>query len=231
MYHVRLTPSPEDDHVSVSRINTVFSSNSGVYFAVQEHGTREGGLHFHILFQHQMGVSTVRSWIISQFPGVGAGGKGGKGRYQLQLADVDRDDKWKPYRYLCKGSGPTELPIVVGGTPPIGKNVPQLHCEYWTINRQIVADAKAAREKSKATVMEAAVLHFATYMWPDSFEQSVQDIWTFFLDDKVANNKLTNETIISGYVTTIINKYFPARKVQFAKTQAQKTIEKYNGYR
>lgn len=240
MYHCRLAPVEGDDQVTPCRINEFFSRYS-MFFAVSEFGGKKEGLHYHVLFETGMsetdlrlaiagGVNRKKERVTGFFEGVGASKKGGTGRYQLKKADVPDDDKWKPWRYLCKGDGPADPPDVVCGQPPIGKSVNDLHAEFWKENKQLRKEAAKARAEAKATVMEAAVLHFSTYMWSGNFRQDVQAIWAFFVEDKIVNNKLTSETIISQYVTTIINRFFPDKKLRFIQTQTQKTLEKYGDY-
>lgn len=225
-YHLRLTPliqSHDDPVVNPTTINNYFSKYE-LYFAVEEYGEKEGGLHYHVNFTHSRKQQTVRDAILAAFEGIG----GNTGRYTLKYQEYTEGDTIAPYRYLCKGATYGELPKVVGGTPPIGYTIEQLHEAYWDINKDLKKKAKAAKESGK--VLEIAYVYFQTYQWPNQFEEAVEDVWRYFTDRCIGDAKGTNDFLISSYVTTIINKFFPERKQQYIKTQARKTIEKYGNY-
>lgn len=213
-----------DDLISTDALIEHFSVYKSS-FLVRERGFATGKPHFHFIFFDERKEKSHRNLLLARFPQL-KGGKGKKGQiYSLTDDHTYDEDPIAGYRYLCKGASHGELPEWCHGTLPIGETVSSLHEAYWAANKVL---AKQRREASKTKhPMEEAEAFFKNYSWPKDFPSCVQAMFTFFVDHAVHRNKGTNEYIISQYVTTLIHKYFPDKKLLYVSNQTDKLLEKY----
>jgi len=213
-----------DDGINTTTLMEHFSVYKA-YFLVRERGSATGKPHYHFIFFDDRKEKSHRNMLLTRFNQL-KGGKGKKGQmYSLTDDHTYDEDPLAGYRYLCKGASHGELPEWCHGTLPIGQTVSTLHEAYWSANRAL---AKERRESAKTKhPMEEAEAFFKNYTWPSDFGSSVQAMFTFFTEQAIHRNKGTNDFLISQYVTTLINKYFPDKKATYIQNQTTKVLEKY----
>lgn len=213
-----------DDGICTSALIDYFEQYQTCFLS-RERGFATGKPHYHFLFYDDRKEKTHRNMLLARFPQL-CGGKGKKGQlYSLKDKHTYDEDKLAGYRYLCKGGVHGDMPEWTHGTLPIGETVATLHEKYWAQNAKLAKERRDAAKNKHP--LDEAIAFFDNYSWPSEFENSVVAMFSFFADNAIHRNKGTNDFLISQYVTTLINKYFPSRKAIYIRNQASKLLEKY----
>lgn len=124
--------------------------------------------------------------------------QGGKGNaaYQVSQIGENHEDLLKLYRYMCKGLGRGELPIVICNTILDKDFISSFHNAYWDINEQILA------EKSMSQ-FEKIFKRFTRNPQMSLVTDVKQHVLEYYLE----HDMIIDEQRIYGYIVTYMVKY------------------------
>lgn len=110
----------------------IVKESCGPYFAVQEKGKLNEGLHIHVLIMLDGKIQAFRKRLLRSVPGLK-----GRGNYSI-IPNVEDtpvlpgvQEIWKTY--LCKGERVSVYPIVLYNTMLTQENIIERHYKYWEL--------------------------------------------------------------------------------------------------